>query len=93
VLVKFWKLVQPAGPGWKPIRELAGHRSDEVADRDNIPLAMIGWVAGCTAIWSALFAEGSFLYGRYPQALLLAAIFLVSSIVLARIVSRTWTNR
>src|SRR4030095_9084668 len=93
VLVKFWKLVQPAGPGWKPIRELAGRRSDEVADRDNLPLAMIGWVAGCTAIWSALFAEGNFLYGRYPQALLLTAIFVVSSVVLARIVSRTWTNR
>jgi solute:Na+ symporter, SSS family len=92
VLVKFWRVVQPPGPGWKPIRELAGVPASQVADRDNIPLALLGWVSGCTAIWSALFAEGNFLYGRYPQALLLTAIFVVSSLVLARIVSRTWMS-
>jgi SSS family solute:Na+ symporter len=92
VLVKFWRVVQPPGPGWKPIRELAAVPASQVADRDNIPLALLGWVSGCAAIWSALFAEGNFLYGRYPQALLLTAIFVVSSLVLARIVSRTWMS-
>jgi len=92
VLVRFWRLVQPAGPGWGPIRKLAGASPNAVVDRDNIPLALVGWVSGCTAIWSALFAEGNFLYGRYPQALLLTAVFAVSSIVLALIVKRTWTS-
>jgi hypothetical protein len=61
------------------------------ADRDNIPLALLGWVAGCTAIWSALFAEGSYLYGRIPQALLLTVVFIASSLVLTFVVKRTWS--
>jgi Na+/proline symporter len=89
VLVAFWRKVQPAGPGWRRIRELAGATETRV-DQDNIPLALLGWVAGCTCIWSALFAEGNFLYGRTPQALMLTVVFAASSIVLAYVVRRMW---
>jgi solute:Na+ symporter, SSS family len=89
VLVAFWRKVQPAGPGWRRIRELAGATGTRV-DQDNIPLALLGWVAGCTCIWSALFAEGNFLYGRTPQALMLTVVFAASSIVLAYVVRRMW---
>jgi Na+/proline symporter len=91
VLVNFYRAVHPAGPGWEPIRKLAGDLPRSAADRDNIPLALLGWVAGCTAIWSALFAEGSYLYGRMPQALLLTAVFVASSLVLMFVVRRTWS--
>src|SRR3954468_1433566 len=90
VLVNFFRAVHPAGPGWTPIRKLAGPFPQSDSNRDNIPLALLGWVAGCTAIWSALFAEGSYLYGRMPQAVLLTAVFLVSSLVLGFVVKRTW---
>src|SRR3954464_9479339 len=89
VLIAFWRKVQPAGPGWRRIRELAGATETRV-DRDNIPLALLGWVAGCTCIWSALFAEGNFLYGRTPQALMLTVVFVGSSVVLAYVVRRMW---
>ena len=59
---------------------------------DNIPLALLGWVAGCTAIWSALFAEGNFLYGRMPQAIFLTVVFAISSAVLVAVVRRTWAS-
>ena len=91
VLVNFYRAVHPAGPGWEPIRKLAGDMPRSTADRDNIPLALLGWVAGCTAIWSALFAEGSYLYGRIPQALLLTVVFIASSLVLTFVVKRTWS--
>ncbi|HEU4936590.1 MAG TPA: sodium:solute symporter family protein [Vicinamibacterales bacterium] len=91
VLVNFYRAVHPAGPGWEPIRKLAGDAPRSVADRDNIPLALLGWVAGCTAIWSALFAEGSYLYGRMPQAILLTVVFIASSLVLTFVVKRTWS--
>jgi Na+/proline symporter len=90
VLVNFYRAIHPAGPGWDPIRKLAGDVPQSVADRDNIPLALLGWVAGCTAIWSALFAEGSYLYGRMPQAILLTVVFVASSLVLMLVVRRTW---
>jgi solute:Na+ symporter, SSS family len=90
VLVNFWRKVRPFGPGWEPVRALVGPAALEArADGDNIPLALVGWLAGCTAIWSALFAEGNYLYGRMPQALFLTVVFLVSSAVLAVIVRRT----
>jgi Na+/proline symporter len=91
VLVNFYRAVHPAGPGWGPVRAVAGGIPTAVADRDNIPLALLGWVAGCTAIWSALFAEGSYLYGRMPQALFLTVIFIASSLVLMFVVKRTWS--
>ena len=60
------------------------------ATGQNIPLALLGWVAGCTVIWSALFTVGNFLYGRTNYALMLLAVFIVSGLVLLRVVNRVW---
>jgi len=93
VLINFWRTVRPAGPGWARIREAAGpSASDAPPTGDNIPLALLGWVAGCIAIWAALFAEGSYLYGRMPQAIFLTVVFVVASAVLAAVVRRTWAS-
>jgi hypothetical protein len=43
-------------------------------------------------IWSALFAVGNGLYGRYGYATALAAIFLGSGFVLLRVVQRLWAD-
>jgi SSS family solute:Na+ symporter len=93
VLINFWRKVRPFGPGWAPIRAQVGAAAlDARAEGDNIPLALVGWVAGCTAIWSALFAEGNYLYGRMPQAILMTVVFLISSVVLTAVVRRTWAS-
>jgi hypothetical protein len=93
VLMNFWRIVRPAGPGWAHIRDMAGvSPADAAAHGDNIPLALLGWFAGCTAIWSALFAEGNFLYGRMPQAIFLTVVFIVSALVLIAVVRRTWAS-
>jgi SSS family solute:Na+ symporter len=91
-LVAFYRKVHPVGPGWKDIRREAGLSEESVERADNIPLALLGWVAGCTMIWSSLFAVGNFLYGRTPYALALLAVFAVSGLVLLRVVNRLWTS-
>jgi Na+/proline symporter len=91
VLVAFYRRVRPFGPGWAPVRARAGALPPE-DDAENIPMALLGWFAGCTSIWSALFAVGNFLYGRTGMALTLTAVFAVSSLVVIRIVSRLWTG-
>jgi hypothetical protein len=92
-LIAFYTKVRPFGPGWERIRREAGIGRDELrTQRDNIPLALIGWVSGCTVIWSALFTVGNFLYGRTPQALGLLGVFAVSSLVLLYVVQRLWSN-
>jgi Na+/proline symporter len=90
-LTAFYRKVRPFGPGWAEIRRTAGPLAEE-GDAENIPMALLGWVAGCAAIWSALFAVGNFLYGRTTAAVLLTAIFIASGLTVMRIVSRLWTG-
>jgi Na+/proline symporter len=93
VLISFYRKVRPCGPGWEVIRREAKLTSAELAEtRDDIPRAILGWVAGCTAIWSSLFAIGNALYGRWPQVALLLVVFLVSGSALTSVVRRLWAT-
>jgi Na+/proline symporter len=90
-LIAFYKKVRPFGPGWKRIREEAGITAAEAkATRENIPMALLGWAAGCTTIWSSLFTVGNFLYGRTEYALGLLAVFAVSCAVLIKVINTLW---
>ena len=88
-LVAFYRKVRPIGPGWADIRREAGAVEGPAAG-DNIPRALLGWVAGCSSIWSGLFMIGSFLYGRMPQALTLTAVFVLSVLTLAWVLRGLW---
>jgi solute:Na+ symporter, SSS family len=93
VLVRFYTLVKPFGPGWAPVkRDARLPAAEERATHENIPMALIGWVAGCTTIWSSLFAVGNFLYGRTGPALMLTLVFALSAAVLIRVVTRLWAG-
>jgi Na+/proline symporter len=93
-LVEFYRKVRPPGRGWVRIRHLAGISKEEArATSDNIPLALVGWAAGCATIWSSLFTVGNFLYGRYPQAIGLLITFVVSGSILVWVMNRIWSKR
>ena len=92
-LIDFYRMVRPAGPGWEPIREAAGLTKAEAATGgDNIPQALVGWIAGSIMIWSSLFTVGNFLYGRLSAALTLLVVFVVSGLILLRIINRLWAG-
>jgi Na+/proline symporter len=90
VLVEFYRKVRPTGPGWEPIRRAAGVPAGASPDADNIPLALLGWTAGCTAIWSALFTVGNVLYQRPGAAAALFVVFVISAGVLANVTRTLW---
>jgi hypothetical protein len=92
VLVRFCTLVRPFGPGWRDIRRQAGLPLDDRASPDNIPMALAGWVAGCAAIWSALFAVGNYLYGEYGRFALCTLVFVVSGVALLQIIRSLWSG-
>ena len=93
-LIEFYKKVRPFGPGWKSIRIAAGISEQEAkTTHENIPLGLIGWVSGCTVIWSSLFTVGNFLYGRTSYALGLLAVFIVSGLVLLKVVNIMWSDK
>jgi solute:Na+ symporter, SSS family len=92
-LLDFYKRVRPFGPGWKKIRVEAGISKEEAAiTRENIPMALLGWVAGCATIWSSLFAVGNYLYGRLGLAFMLTGIFVISGSALIYVVNRLWNH-
>ncbi len=93
VLVEFYRKVRPFGPGWAVIREKVGVLPKETeGTSENIPMALLGWVAGCASIWSSLFTVGNFLYGRNGYGFALLAVFVVSTAVLLHVVNRLWVS-
>ena len=92
-LVSFYRKVRPFGPGWRRIRLEAGITDEEAqAAHENIPLALVGWVAGCTVIWSGLFTIGNLLYGRLAATLFLLLVFVVAGSVLVAVINRLWST-
>lgn len=90
-LINFYKKVRPFGPGWKQVRIDAGI-AESHATGENVTLSLLGWVAGCSMVWSALFTVGNFLYGRHTYAVILLAVFVVSSSAVVWVINRLWTG-
>jgi hypothetical protein len=75
------------------IRREAGISETEAkATHESFPLALVGWVSGSATIWSALFAVGNVLYKRYTYAAVLFAVFIISGLVLIRVINRLWAK-
>ena len=92
-LIEFYKKVRPFGPGWAAIRKEAGISDKEArSTHENIPLALLGWTAGSTVIWSALFIVGNFLYGRMGYTIILTAVFIVSGLALLYVINKLWAD-
>ena len=88
-LISFYKLVRPAGPGWKAIRAEA----NLPASPDSLPQSMLGWVLGCSFIYSALFGVGSALYGRTAQAMVMGVVFVLTGFGLLKILPKIWSGK
>jgi Na+/proline symporter len=92
-LVAFYKKVRPFGPGWRRVRKEAGvSEAEAAATHENIPLALLGWSAGCAVIWSSLFTVGNILYGRTSLAALLFGAFVISGLVLLWVIRHLWAS-
>jgi Na+/proline symporter len=85
-LRRFCRTVRPAGRGWAKIL------GDEkvVGPKDDLSLALMGWVFGCTFVYSALFGTGALLYGQPLQGTVCLAVALAAAIGLARVVPKIW---
>jgi Na+/proline symporter len=82
----FYRKVRPAGRGWAAF-------ADPEADsgqRDSLSLAILGWVFGCTFVYSALFGTGALLYGQALQGTLCLAVTAAAGIGLMWVVPKIW---
>jgi Na+/proline symporter len=87
-LVRFYRLVRPAGPGWNGIREEAGVGPSP----DSFSNSLLGWILGVAFIYAALFGTGSFIYGNLPQAIMWVVVFVISLVGLARLLPKMWSS-
>lgn len=87
-LRNFYQKIQPGGPGWKRFllqAQQEGHLL-EFTSKSNLPTELLFAIAGCGAIYCALFATGYLLYGQYIATGFCVAISVACTIVLRR----TW---
>ncbi len=88
-LLRFCRLVKPAGPGWNAIREEAGVD----ASPDSLPQAFLGWALGCVLVYSALLGTGCFIYGHMTQGAVCAVLFVASGLWLWRLLAAMWREK
>jgi Na+/proline symporter len=85
-LRRFYRKVRPAGRGWAKVV------GPEEADgpRDNLSLAFLGWVFGCTFVYSGLFGAGALLYGHPLQGTVCLIVTVGAGLGLAWVVPKIW---
>jgi hypothetical protein len=84
----FYTLVRPAGPGWEGVRR----ELQLPPSTDSLTTSLVGWIAGCSFVYAALFGTGSFLYGRTTQGVMWLVLFVVAGISLLRLMPRMWRD-
>ncbi len=87
VLIRFYKLTRPGGPGWKKVAAIAAERGEIKDDAETgaaweMPIQLLSVFLGSIAIYASLFAIGSFVYLDYVMGSVFSAIALISTIIL-----------
>jgi Na+/proline symporter len=85
-LRRFYRKVRPAGRGWAKVV------GPEEADgpRDSLSLAFLGWVFGCTFVYSGLFGTGALLYSHPLQGAVCLTVTVGAGLGLAWVVPKIW---
>ncbi len=87
-LDNFCRLIRPGGPGWAPVMRRMAEQAPATAETSaawSVPRELFCAVIGCTAVYSALFATGYWLYGNFVPAAVLTALTVASIVVLFRV--------
>ncbi|MDW7759122.1 MAG: sodium:solute symporter family protein [Acidobacteriota bacterium] len=87
-LVNFYRIVRPAGPGWKPVRAAAGVGPSP----DSLAHSIFGWFTGCLFVYSGLFGTGSFLTGKPGMGVVWLVLFALSGWGLSKTLRRFKTS-
>ncbi len=90
-LREFYRRTRPGGPGWRSVVRRAaaeGQPVEEGVAEWPVPRGLACMMAACVTVYSALFATGSWLYGRPVNGGVLTLVAVAAAVVLAR----TWSD-
>lgn len=95
VLKEFYKKIQPGGPGWKKIVQDA-KLENEIIVTDNspwsVPHGILAMIIAMISIYSALFATGYWIYGKYTLAITLSIVVIISVLLLLKVWNKIKAN-
>ena len=94
-LRRFYRLIQPGGPGWKQVVQNAQQDGDPLEKPGqpwDVPNGILCMVLGCFAVYSILFATGYWFYGNHTPAMILSAVAVVSTFLLIKSWNRLRTH-
>ena len=89
VLRRFYKKIQPGGPGWQKIIKKAKKDKVKLDKKDsswNVPSGIIAMLLGCGLIYSIMFATGYWIYGEYTSA----SALTISSFIFGILLIKKW---
>jgi Na+/proline symporter len=95
VLQKFYKKIQPGGPGWQKIVSEAREENVELEDTKegwSVPSGILAMLVGCALIYSVMFATGYYIYGEYTNALLLTGAAIIFGLLLIKLWKKIKVN-
>jgi solute:Na+ symporter, SSS family len=81
VLDRFYRKVRPGGPGWRQVSQRLGFGDDPIPGG---ALSWVNWVAGVTAVFTALFGVGAFLTGTTLQGVIYCTIAVAAFALIQR---------
>lgn len=90
-LWSFCRLVKPGGPGWRKVKERARKEGEPVEPKEerwDVPQGILCMVTGSFGVYSALFAVGYWIYGKYIPALVLSGVSVASGFFLMKMWKR-----
>jgi len=88
-LVRFCKLVNPGGMGWRKVinnAELKGHTFSDEDKKSNLPLGILAMFLGIVSVYGLLISVGYWLYSNY----LLASVLTIMVIISSSIIFKLW---
>ena len=86
-LRRFYRKIQPGGPGWKGVVQQARSDGDQVDEgkKWTVPSGILAMILGCLLVYSTMFATGNWIYGNYGLASVLTGVVVLSGWYLSRI--------
>jgi len=86
-LLRFFRLIQPAPGGWKPVIE-KGIASGELNTNEivpgKLPNHILGMFLGCVIVYAALFATGYWIYGNTIPAIISSLLALLGGYLMLK---------
>jgi Na+/proline symporter len=80
-LERFYRRVRPGGPGWRAVAERLGYGEDRIPGG---ALSWVNWLAGITAVYTAVFSVGAWVTGEPRRGLLYGLVAIGAFLLIQR---------